>query len=583
MGWQSFLVNFLQLTDAPKAIARLRELILQLAVEGTLVHQDDREESAFRLVERIEAEKVRLAKETGLNVSQTIPVRKEEIPYVLPSGWLWSRLTNIGLINPRNNFDDNEIVSFVPMNLIPQKYGESLKTEMRYWRDIRKGYAHFAEGDVVLAKITPCFQNGKAAVMRGLQNDVGAGTTELHVFRPIDGFICPDYVLAYLKSPKFLLEGIPRMTGTAGQKRVPNDYFAQTPFPLPPLAEQRRIVAKIEELMQLCDQLEARQQAKRESRVRLNTTVLAPLNKAASLTPEEFAQGTTRLADNFNTLYDSIDTVSKLRATILQLAVQGKLEPQDPNDQTVRVLLAEINGEKERQIKAKKSKQIEPLPPITEDDFLKMPTPKGWHWAWLGDLARFVDYRGKTPPKTESGVRLLTAKNVRMGFISEYPLEFVSEDTYNEVMTRGLPGFGDILFTTEAPLGNVAQLLTNERVALAQRVIDLQTFKPLFAEYLKLCLMSPLVQKAIIDRATGMTATGIKASKLKKLPVPVPPLAEQRRIVAKVNQLMSLCDELEAKLRQAEADSEKLMNAAVKHVLDSVRAGSKTAEEHSHK
>src|SRR5215204_2948163 len=173
----------MQLADAPNAIARLRELILQLAVEGKLVHQDDREESAFQLIKKIEAEKLRLAKKKGLEASQAIPVEEEEFPYVLPDSWLWTRLTNLGLVNPRNNFDDSATASFVPMNLIPQKYGESVKTETRYWGAIKSGFTHFAEGDVVLAKITPCFQNGKAAVMRGLENNVGAGTTELHVFR----------------------------------------------------------------------------------------------------------------------------------------------------------------------------------------------------------------------------------------------------------------------------------------------------------------------------------------------------------------------------------------------------------------
>ncbi|MBL0171689.1 MAG: hypothetical protein IPP90_13375 [Gemmatimonadaceae bacterium] len=105
-----------------------------------------------------------------------------------------------------------------------------------------KAYTHFAEGDVALAKITPCFKNGKSTVFRNLTNGIGAGTTELHVVRPI--IVVPEYVLAYLKSPSFVNEGIPRMTGTAGQKRVPSDYFANTPLPLPPLAEQHRIVTR---------------------------------------------------------------------------------------------------------------------------------------------------------------------------------------------------------------------------------------------------------------------------------------------------------------------------------------------------
>jgi type I restriction enzyme, S subunit len=280
--------------------------------------------------------------------------------------------------------------------------------------------------------------------------------------------------------------------------------------------------------------------------------------------------------ERFDDLVDAPNSITRLRQFILQLVVEGKIVTQDPNEQVADILLSAINQEKNRQLKEKKSKQIEPLPLITQDDFLDIPIPTGWAWAWLGDLARFIDYRGKTPPKTESGVKLLTAKNVRMGFISEHPREFISEDSYIEVMTRGLPGFGDILFTTEAPLGNVAQLLTHERVALAQRVIDLQSFKPLFAEYLKICLMSPPLQEAIRARATGMTATGIKASKLKKLPVPVPPLAEQKRIVAKVNELMRLCDDLETR-QHTKRESRARLNTAILAPLD--KASSLTPKE----
>ncbi len=134
-------------------------------------------------------------------------------------------------------------------------------------------------------------------------------------------------------------------------------------------------------------------------------------------------------------------------------------------------------------------------------------------------------------------------------------------------MTRSFPRFGDVLFTTEAPLGNVAQLLTFEKVALAQRVIDLQPFADLYPAYLKLALMSPLLQDAIVDKSSGITATGIKASRLKLVLVPIPPLTEQRRIVAKVDHLMALCDELEAKLKQIQEGSATLLDAVVREVL----------------
>lgn len=141
------------------------------------------------------------------------------------------------------------------MKLISAEYGVGNQHEVRCWSEIKSGYTHFAEGDVCLAKITPCFENGKSTVFRELTGGIGAGTTELHIIRPILADV--DFLLIFLKSPHFIETGIPKMTGTAGQKRVPFEYFAYSPFPLPPLAEQHRIVAKVDELMALCDRLEA--------------------------------------------------------------------------------------------------------------------------------------------------------------------------------------------------------------------------------------------------------------------------------------------------------------------------------------
>ncbi|WP_199427072.1 restriction endonuclease subunit S [Thermaerobacillus caldiproteolyticus] len=169
--------------------------------------------------------------------------------------------------------------------------------------------------------------------------------------------------------------------------------------------------------------------------------------------------------------------------------------------------------------------------------------PENWGWVRLGNITRFIDYRGKTPKKTESGIRLITAKNVRMGYIKEEPKEFISEADYDSWMTRGIPNEGDILFTTEAPLGNVAQLDTNEKIALAQRIITISPYQPLEKTFLKYCLMSPQMQALIKNNATGTTVSGIKASRLKGIEIPLAPLNEQKRIAEKVERLFAKIDE----------------------------------------
>jgi|SRR5579875_369902 type I restriction enzyme S subunit len=260
------------LTTRPDQIKRLRQTILNLAVRGKLVPQDPNDEPASELLKRIAAEKARLVKAGEIRKPKAIPAHSEP-PFLIPSNWRWSQLAEIGVLSPRNEAPDTLEASFVPMPLIAAEYGVPNQHEVRPWGEIKKGYTHFAEGDVGLAKITPCFENGKSTVFRNLTGGIGAGTTELHVVRPL--FVEPSYILLFLKSAHFIETGIPKMTGTAGQKRVPFEYFAYSPFPLPPLAEQHRIVAKVDEVMALCDRLEESLATADDTRRRLLEALLA--------------------------------------------------------------------------------------------------------------------------------------------------------------------------------------------------------------------------------------------------------------------------------------------------------------------
>ncbi len=266
---------------APDGIAKLRELILTLAMQGKLVEQDANEPPASELLKEIEAEKQRLSSSSsprrrGSRKSKSLPpIKQEEVPYDLPLGWEWVRLGEIGLINPRNNADDSAKAGFVPMPMIPEGYSEKHQLEERPWSEIKKGYTHFADGDVGMAKITPCFENAKSCVFSGLPNGIGAGTTELHIFRNAFNSVVPRFLLYYLKNPHYISNAVPSMTGSAGQKRVPTPYFAEQLFPLPPLPEQYRIVARIDQLMALCDTLEQQIDAATSKQTELLSAVMA--------------------------------------------------------------------------------------------------------------------------------------------------------------------------------------------------------------------------------------------------------------------------------------------------------------------
>lgn len=561
----TILTNNLSLIACtPNSIKKLRHLILDLATRGKLVPQDFSDEPASELLKRITSQKKQLAAEGKIRKPKLLPSSEErDRIFGLPENWVWSSLAEVTIINPRNTAEDSLKASFVPMALIGTRFDGIHGQEQRLWSEIKQGFTHFAEGDIGIAKITPCFENSKACVFSNLSNEIGAGTTELHIVRPISKTLDPRYVLAYLKSPQFLSLGETKMVGTAGQKRLPKDFVEANPFPLPPLAEQHRIVAKIDELMALCDQLESRLTNAECAHLEL---VRASLNLLVQpLEAEDFAANWHRISEHFHTLFTTESSIDVLKQTVLQLAVMGKLVPQDPSDEPASELLKRIHAEKLR-LATEENLRTTAKNDVSEDEhYLKASV--GWQYCRLGNLARFIDYRGKTPTKTTSGIPLITAKNVRPGLISRAPQEFISEADYSTWMTRGLPRIGDILITTEAPMGNVAIVDISEKFALAQRVICLQPHELAIAPFLKLAMMSSAFQKQLLDASSGMTATGIKSSRLKEIPIPLPPLAEQHRIVARVAELMDLCEQLKRRLTHARQRNAQLSDTIIEQAI----------------
>jgi type I restriction enzyme S subunit len=331
---------------------------------------------------------------------------------------------------------------------------------------------------------------------------------------------------------------------------------------VPPRKEQLRIVAKIDELMACCDELEKLRTAQKEARLTVHAAAIKQLLNIAEPDQHEHAQAF--LAEHFGELYTVKENVAELRKAILQLAVMGKLVPQNPDDQPASELLRKINAVK-RTLEEKEGLRTSAAPFVSQSEEL-YGKPEGWSYCRLGNIGKFIDYRGKTPTKVETGVPLITAKNVRFGYINREPKEYVTPEEYIRWMTRGFPRVGDILFTTEAPLGNVAIIDIEERFALAQRVICLQLHMPGIASWLKNFMMSDSFQERLLLEATGMTATGIKASKLKEMPVPIPPLEEQYRIVAKVDQVMALCDSLDQQIDAAATKQAELLGAVIAQV-----------------
>lgn len=358
-----------------------------------------------------------------------------------------------------------EEVSFVPMEAVGE-YGGLELGQTRAISDVGSGYTEFEDGDVVVAKITPCFENGKGALATGLLNGAAFGTTELHVLRAAP-ILERRFLFYFSISRLFRSSGEGEMYGAGGQKRVPPEFCENVRLPLPPIDDQRAIADFLD-----------RETAKIDTLVAKKRTL--------------------------------IERLKEKRTALISRTVTRGLPPD-----------------------AARAAGLDPHPKLK---------PSGIDW--LGDVpehwdvlpftkyvAEKSDYRGKTPEKTQDGVFLVTAKNVRMGYIDyEGSQECVAEDEYEDIMRRGLPRKGDILFTTEAPLGNVA-LVDREDVALAQRIIRFR-MKPeyFFGKFALYGMMSDHFQLQLQGLSTGSTAEGLKASKLPVLRLVAPPVEEQRAI-----------------------------------------------------
>ncbi|AZI22719.1 restriction endonuclease subunit S [Chryseobacterium taklimakanense] len=246
-----------ELTHQLSLISQLRQAFLREAMQGTLVSNETSDgKTGADLLAEIKKEKEQLIKDKKIKKGKPLPpISEEEIPFDIPENWVWCRLGEISVLNPRNKVDDDLDVGFCPMPLIYSDFQKHNDFEIRKWNQIKSGFTHFKDNDLVIAKITPCFQNSKNAVIHGLPNKIGAGTTELHVLRLL--FSNPYLYYYFTKSSKFLKEGERTMRGVAGQQRVPTEFIENYIFPLPPLQIQDRIVAKLDELMQYCHALEA--------------------------------------------------------------------------------------------------------------------------------------------------------------------------------------------------------------------------------------------------------------------------------------------------------------------------------------
>ena len=546
MNAERLLALYDRVAGAPDSVSRLRRFVLDLAVRGKLVEQDPMDEPASDLLKRIAAEKAQLVKAGKIRKPRVVvPSDTDELPFPNPRGWAWTQIAHLGVISPRNEAPDSHEASFVPMPMIPVEYGATNAHEARRWGDIKKGYTHFSEGDVGLAKITPCFENGKSTVFRNLTGGIGSGTTELHILRPI--LLEADYIVLFFKSPQFIGTGITRMTGTAGQKRVPTEYFTSSPFPLPPLAEQRRIVAKVDQLMALCDQLEETRNECEDTRNRLTKASFARLT-AADTDEETFRAHAGFAVNALPVLTARADQVKQLRQTILNLAVRGRLVEQNPADEPLPCL-------------------DEKTPPEPEPPF---ELPPNWRWSRLRALGALIG--GGTPSKARADywngtIPWVSPKDMKSDYITATQMR-LTEDAIEDTPVN--------LIKPQSILFVVRGMILAHSFPVAISRVPLTINQDMKAIILKIPEMAEFTLRALrglkpemlarVQRSSHGTCR-IAGTDYGDFLIPLPPLGEQHRIVAKVDELMTLCNRLESNLSSADAGRQRLLQSVLRDVL----------------
>jgi type I restriction enzyme S subunit len=562
---EHLLTQFDEICDGHASIQRIRRLVLQLAVRGRLVAQESSDDRVDDLVAHLATEKVRLGAPRRNGTGGGTPSEDLAPPFVIPPSWRWCRLSDIGIVAgggtpPAGDSDNFADGGTAIAWLTPADLGKHADLFISHGaRDLTpeglraSSATLLPAGSVLFTSRAPIGYTAIAA------NEISTNQG----FKSVVPFVleCNRYIEIYFRAFADWINE--RASGTTFRE-APAKLMVRLPFPLPPLAEQQRIAARVDELIALSDALERVGTERSAIRRRLATGAAHRLTQAKD--EAELRAGAEFQIRNLELLTATPDQLGPLRETILMLAVTGNLVRQVPQDEPTELLLKRIDDER-RALHAAGERRVQASSLELLNEHLAWPVPLSWSYRALGDLMLFIDYRGKTPAKTSSGVRLVTAKNIKPGIVADEPREFVSEETYGTWMTRGVPRTGDVLFTTEAPLGNAAVVTTDERFALAQRAICFRLLGRLNPRFVELQIRSPAFQELLRVTATGLTAKGIKASKLKRLPFALPSLAEQTRIVEKVDELMNIIAALEAQLAAAITIQDALAGAVVDSTL----------------
>ncbi|GDN76409.1 restriction endonuclease subunit S [Escherichia coli] len=540
-------------------IKKLRELILELAVRGKLVPQDPNDEPASELLKRIAAEKAELVKQGKIKKQKPLPeISEEEKPFELPEGWEWVTLATVGEIvgggTPKSDnpqfWAKNGIKWITPADL----YGLKGKYITSGARDISPAGLSNSS-----ARLMP-----KGSVLFSSRAPIGYVAIADAELSTNQGFkSCVPYIkesAEYIYY--FLLASAKKIDAEASGttfKEVSGAIVSKILLPLPPLSEQLKIVSRANELMSLCDQLEQQSLTSLDTHQQLVETLLGTLTDSQNA--EELAENWTRISEHFDTLFTTEASVDALKQTILQLAVMGKLVPQDPNDEPASELLKRIAQEKAQLVKEGKIKKQKSLPPISDEE-KPFELPEGWEWSYLSDIGILARGRSKHRPRNDptlyadGTIPLVQTGDVARsnGCINTYSA------LYNQLglSQSKLWNKGTLCITIAANIADSGIL--NFDACFPDSVVGFTPYENeipvLYFHYFMMTI------KSTLEKFAPSTAQkNINIDILSQLFFPCPPLEEFHRIVDKVQNLLSVCDVLRAYIQSAQQTQLHLADA----------------------
>ena len=542
MNVERLLAHCERIADAPDAIPRLRRFILDLAVRGTLVPQDPKDEPVSELLKRIAAEKVRLEQSARKSKSRTRDIQSEG-PFQVPTTWQWAPLGELTRIRT-GKLDANAAVKggrypFFTCSQSPSEID-------RYSFDT-EAVLLAGNGDFNLKRY-----RGKFVVYQ-----------RTYVLEPIKWDL--DYAFIVIQSQ------ISRIT--ENQRGSAISYLKLADIvdplvPLPPLAEQHRIVAKVDELMSLCDQLEAARAQREATRDRLAAASLARLN-APDPDPATFADHARFALESLAALTTRPDQIKQLRQTILNLAVIGRLTDTRNDRHPALVELRAVEAKKLK-LALRKPKAIAAV--SLEEQWCAL--PEGWIWARWDHITDWITYGFTRPmPHERDGIPIVTGKNVNFGKIIFETAHRTSHEAYEELNDKDRPKLGDILVTKDGSIGRTAIVNNEEPFCINQSVAVLWLRSCHFdRRFLQLAIDCRQTQQALLAKTEGVAIKHISVVDLAQMFFPLPPLAQQHRIVAKVDELMALCDRLEANLATGDDARRRLLDALLAEALIPTKA-----------